>query len=92
MVGSKTVSEKQLAANRANARRSNGPRTPEGKHRSRWNALTHGVLAQAIIPVSLEPYESRQDFDKLLSVLLVEYEPASAIEEILVERIAVSYW
>ena len=92
MTGPKTVSEKQLAANRANAQRSTGPRTPEGSARSRWNALTHGALAKAIIPFSLVPYESRQAFDELLSVLCEEFAPASAIEELLVERIAVSYW
>ena len=92
MTGPKTVSEKQLAANRANAQRSTGPRTPEGISRSRWNALTHGALAQALIPPSLEPYESRQAFDELLSVLHDEIAPASAIEQMLVERIAVSYW
>lgn len=92
MTGPKTVSERQLAANRANAQRSTGPNTPAGAARSRWNALTHGALAKSIIPFSLEPYESRQAFDDLLSVLCDELAPASAIEEMLVERIAVSYW
>ncbi len=32
---------KQLAANRRNAQRSTGSRTPDGKARSRWNALKH---------------------------------------------------
>jgi hypothetical protein len=92
MTGPKTASEKQLVANRANAQRSTGPSTPAGVARSRWNALTHGALAKSIIPFSLEPYESRQAFDDLLSVLCDELAPASAIEEMLVERIATSYW
>jgi hypothetical protein len=37
----------QLAANRRNAVRSNGPKTPEGKARSSKNALTHGLSAAA---------------------------------------------
>ena len=92
MTGPKRVTEKQLAANRANARLSTGPRTSEGRARSRWNALKHGALAQAVIPPSLEPFESRQDFQELLAVLTDELAPATALEEMLVERIATSYW
>ena len=40
--------EKQLAANRANAQKSTGPRTDKGKHRSSQNAPQHGVLAASI--------------------------------------------
>lgn len=42
------VSEKKLAANRANARRSTGPITPEGKAASRANALVHGLTANVV--------------------------------------------
>ncbi|MHB9034048.1 MAG: hypothetical protein ACYC6L_13500 [Anaerolineae bacterium] len=92
MTGPKRVTEKQLAANRANAQRSTGPRTPAGKARSRWNALTHGALDQAVIPPALEPYESCAACDELLASLHASLAPASPMEEILVERIAVSYW
>jgi hypothetical protein len=92
MTGPKNVSDKQLAANRRNAQLSTGPRTPEGKARSRWNALKHGVLAQAVIPEPLQPYESRQQFDHLLATLRQELAPQSAIEEMLVETIAACYW
>jgi hypothetical protein len=37
------ATEKQIAANRANARRSTGPRTALGKLRSSRNALRHGL-------------------------------------------------
>lgn len=40
------VSEKKLAANRANARRSQGPSTPEGKARSSQNACKHHLYAK----------------------------------------------
>ena len=39
-------SERQIEANRRNAQKSTGPRTVEGKERSRFNALTHGMTAQ----------------------------------------------
>jgi len=42
----KTVTEKALAANRRNAKRSTGPRTERGKNISRFNAVTTGLFAE----------------------------------------------
>jgi hypothetical protein len=86
------MTERQLEANRRNAQRATGPRTDEGKAVSRWNALKHGVLTRAVIPPALAPYESREEFEALLDALRQELAPASAVEELLVERIAVAYW
>ena len=44
-----TVSERKLVANRKNAKRSTGPRTVQGKARTRFNALKHGLLAKQIM-------------------------------------------
>ncbi len=54
MTGPKRVSERQLAANRANALRSTGPQTPEGQAVSARNALKHGILSKAVIPAALQ--------------------------------------
>ena len=37
------ASERQIAANRRNAKKSSGPRSAVGKARSRRNALRHGL-------------------------------------------------
>ena len=39
----------QLEANRANAKRSTGPKTPEGKDASRRNAIRHGLASETLI-------------------------------------------
>jgi hypothetical protein len=37
------ASERQIAANRQNARKSTGPRSASGKKRASWNAYRHGL-------------------------------------------------
>lgn len=45
------ASERQIAANRRNAKKSSGPRSADGKARSRRNALCHGLsIASRAIP------------------------------------------
>ncbi len=45
------ATEAQVQANRANAQKSTGPQTPEGKAIVSRNAITHGLLARAgVIP------------------------------------------
>ena len=58
MKGKSSISERKLQANRANAKRSTGPRTEAGKAVSRRNALKHGILSQAI---DLPPRITRAD-------------------------------
>ena len=78
----------QIAANQANAQKSTGPTTQEGKAKSAMNRLTHGFAsAQSIIPG-----ESHEAFIALLDELLIEHQPASPTEEILVEKMAQTQW
>jgi hypothetical protein len=43
------ISERKLRANRANAKKSTGPRTARGKSFSRLNALKHGLCSGAVL-------------------------------------------
>jgi hypothetical protein len=88
----KQVSRKQIRANRRNALRSTGPRTPEGKRAVRWNALKHGLLAREVVLPVGEGNEDAEEFQNLLAELRDDLEPAGVLEEILVEKIAVCYW
>ena len=74
----------QIAANRANAQRSTGPRTDDGKARARQNALRHG-LCSGIPTMS---HETREEIQTLLNTLREEHEPVGATEEILVYKMA----
>jgi hypothetical protein len=44
-------SDRQITANRANAKRSTGPKTIVGKIRSSRNALKHGLSASAFLQI-----------------------------------------
>jgi hypothetical protein len=82
----KTVSEKQLAANRANAAKSTGPRTPEGKARAALNSRKHTLTAAAVTMLRIE---DQGEFDNLRADALAHYQPQTSQEIFAVERIAV---
>jgi len=86
------ASDKQLQANRRNARRSTGPRTERGKKASRLNALKHGVFAHHTLVDDGEGREDQDEFQALLSQLRRDRDPQGILEEMLVEQIAVASW
>jgi hypothetical protein len=79
---------KQIEANRANAKKSTGPRTSTGKSISARNRSRHAALAAAVV---LEG-ESLSRFYQVLDFLISEFKPATASENILVENMAVARW
>lgn len=81
------ASEKQLAANRANALKSTGPRTPEGKARSSQNSRKHGFAAHTIAAAR------RQDLRetaRLKAGLLAVYRPLNSQELFAIDRLALA--
>ena len=60
-------SEARLAANRRNAQKSTGPKTEEGKARSRANALKHGLCSSEVVveDAALIEERTREFFDSL---------------------------
>jgi hypothetical protein len=78
----------QLAANQANARRSTGPRTPEGKAICAQNNFRHGLSGA----FTVLPWESQQEFDMLLGSLRDEHKPSGLTEMILVDKMAQAIW
>jgi hypothetical protein len=83
-----SISQRKLAANRANTQLSTGPRTPDGKARSSRNALKHGLLSGQI----LLSHENADELDALRENLCADLRPVGALEELLVERIVSSAW
>jgi hypothetical protein len=79
---------KQFEANRRNAQKSTGPKTPEGKAAVSMNALRHGLRARTVVL----PGENREEFNHLCDDLEVEWHPQSRTEQFYLEQMAVSQW
>lgn len=83
-----TISQKQLEANRANALKSTGPRTPDGKAVVALNPVKHGLLSKEIL-LANEDESALVDLGKRLRHDLA---PAGELEMILVDRIISAAW
>ena len=81
------VSEIQLAANRANAVKSTGPRTPGGKARSAQNARKHGFAASTFAVIQIEDLHQ---VEHLRADLIAVYQPVNSQELFAIERIALT--
>lgn len=82
------ATDRQIAANRDNAKNSTGPRTESGKQRSRRNALRHGLTAESVITI----LEDEADYKKFENKIIADYTPESAIERALVVRLSSLLW
>jgi hypothetical protein len=82
------ASDKQIAANRRNAQKSTGPKTTQGKLKSRCNALRHGLTAETVIDV----FENVDDYQSFEAAILAHYAPVSIVARELTLRLASLLW
>lgn len=82
------TTQKQSAANKANAQKSTGPVTPAGKAVTAGNAIKHGILASRILLAG----EDGEMFQQLLSEMGKALRPVGILEQALAEKIAAAVW
>jgi hypothetical protein len=78
----------RVLANRSNAQKSTGPRTPQGKAVVAQNAVRHGLCAARVVIKGEDPGE----FELYRERMLGDLEPVGSVENMLAERIANLGW
>ena len=86
------VSQARLAANRANAQKSTGPRTAEGKATASRNATTHGLTSKSLLTPTILEGESQEDFDDLLNDYTQRFRPVDGLEARMVHNMVGIEW
>ena len=81
-------SQEKIDANRANARKSTGPRTDAGKAASRNNAYRHGMCARTV----LMPGEDAEAYNRLLYLIRRDFPGATEQEDFLIRQMADAQW
>ena len=82
------VSDRKLAANRANAQKSTGPKTVEGKARVRNNAIRHGLRAEQVVL----PWEDKAAYEEMRLTWIDEWKPPTDARRLLVELATAQAW
>ena len=88
-------SKKRIEANRRNAQKSTGPRTPEGKTRSAQNATTHGLSSLNYNPLAPGCFLHIEDETKFLGLLnqyVADYRPQRQDEIDLLTEAVYTKW
>jgi len=83
------ISDRRLAANRANAALSTGPRTQEGKAASSRNALSHGLTAAEL---TIFNWESPEKYAALRDDYYTRFSPIDTAESDVIDRLIDSTW
>ena len=83
-----SASPASIAANRANAQLSTGPRTTEGKLRSSVNALRHGLTSKMV----LLPDDDLAAYNKFKQAFFDDLKPKGVLEEQLAYTLVNTQW
>jgi hypothetical protein len=80
--------DRQIDANRSNARKSSGPRTAAGKARVAENPLKHGLVGRHIVL----PYEKARKYNAFRAGIFISLEPEGDLECLLADTIVAHAW
>ena len=83
------ASERKIAANRRNTRKSTGPRDTT---RTRSNALRHGILSSEAFIRNGEGQEDPKLFNEFGRTLREDLNPIGRLEELLVDKLFMLEW
>jgi hypothetical protein len=83
------TTERQRLANRKNAARSTGPRTPAGKALVRFNSVRHGLRAASVVVPGLE---APAEWEQFRAGVVASLAPVGLLEETLADRAAGLLW
>jgi hypothetical protein len=82
------ATERQIKANRANALKCTGPKTPEGKRISSKNAALPGLVSGTIVLKG----ESMRRYKELAAALILQFQPRNSEETFLVQTMTAARW
>jgi len=82
------ASKRQIEANRRNAQKSTGPKSPEGKAVSSMNALKTGLYAES----EVLPSENPAEYEQLIARYYADHKPATALACQYVDEIIYCTW
>ena len=82
------ATERQIKANRANALKCTGPKTPEGKRISSKNAALPGLVSGTIVLKG----ESMRRYNALAAALILQFQPRNSAEAFLVQTMTTARW
>ena len=82
------TSDRKVAANRRNAQKSTGPKTPSGKSIASMNALKHGLCARK----PLIPGENEAEFVRFTTEWVEELRPTGARQSMCAEQAILAAW
>src|SRR5215471_1155985 len=83
------ASQKMIEANRRNAQKSTGPKTPEGKAIASQNSLKHGLTAQNC---PILPGENEADYKAFHDAMVRDLKPKGIMQREIVDDIVQTRW